>query len=138
MQLEHPSPVMLFPSSHCSAPSTKESPQIAVQLPPVVLEEGQVKPVYVKQEEEQPSPSSTFPSSQVYGLKTIVSPQMGAQTDGWPEQLYPVYTVQVGEQPSPVELFPSSHYSKPRIRESPQMAEQLPPVELEEGQIKPV
>ena len=60
---------------------------MAEQLPPVVLELGQINPVSVRQEEEQPSPSSTFPSSHVSGLKTIVSPQMGEQTEGWPEQL---------------------------------------------------
>ena len=43
---EQPSPVELFPSSHSSAPRIRESPQIAEQLPPVVLEEGQINPVY--------------------------------------------------------------------------------------------
>ena len=62
---EQPSPVMLLPSSHCSAPKIRESPQMAVQFPPVVLEEGQTKPVYIKQEEEQPSPLTVLPSSQL-------------------------------------------------------------------------
>ena len=38
---------------------------MAVQFPPVVLEEGQTKPVYIKQEEEQPSPLTVLPSSQL-------------------------------------------------------------------------
>ena len=38
---------------------------MAVQLPPVVLEEGHMKPVSIKQVEEQPSPLTVLPSSQV-------------------------------------------------------------------------
>ena len=38
---------------------------MAVQLPPVVFEEGHMKPVYSWQVEEQPSPLAVLPSSQV-------------------------------------------------------------------------
>lgn len=58
----HPSPETTLLSSQVSAPSTRPSPQIAVQAAPML---GQTKPISMRQVEEHPSLLAALPSSQV-------------------------------------------------------------------------
>jgi hypothetical protein len=55
-ELEHPSPLVTLPSSHCSAPRTKPSPHVAVHAlgPPAVA--AQVNPISTAHVAEHPSP----------------------------------------------------------------------------------
>jgi len=58
---EQPSPSVVFPSSHPSAPRRRPSPQIAVQT---LGEPEQVHPGSTLQLRLQPSPATAFPSLQ--------------------------------------------------------------------------
>src|SRR4051794_5447498 len=58
---EQQSLLAVLPSSHCSAPTLRPSPQIAAQT---LGAPAQVKPLCTVQVAEQPSPAVTLPSSQ--------------------------------------------------------------------------
>ena len=81
-ELSHPSPSIRLPSSHCSVPLTKPSPQSGVQTLGVELEPAeQVKPVSnAVQDEFHPSSSDVLPSSQVSPASTLESPQTAIET----------------------------------------------------------
>ena len=117
----HQSPLILFPSSHCSyCVVSIPSPQIEEQwsgedmLPPV-----QSQPLSIVQVLLQPSPPIVFPSSQFVPvfLTIIPSPHISCQMSGVvgvpPLHWKPVSTVQDEFHPSPLLMFQSSHSSVP-------------------------
>jgi len=74
---EHPSPAVLLPSSHASAPATMPSPQVVAQPEPA----GQLQPVSTPQLLEQPSPSVVLPSSHPSVPTLMPSPQVVEHRD---------------------------------------------------------
>ena len=116
-----PSPLILFPSSHCSyCVVSTPSPQTVDQwsgedmLPPV-----QSQPFSIAQMLLQPSPPIVFPSSQFVPVlnTTIPSPQISCQVSGVvgvpPVHWNLVSTRQAELHPSPFFKLPSSHTSEP-------------------------
>jgi hypothetical protein len=117
--LEHPSPFMVFPSSHWSEEAKKYllSPQISVQTDGLLF--TQLHPASTTQLEDHPSLSTILPSSHVSREIIKLSPQTTEQTEGSPVQEYPVSTAQVLSQPSPLMRLLSSHPSVPVTLPSP-------------------
>jgi len=58
---EHPSPSLVLPSSHCSRPTSLESPHVSIQG----LPSTQLQPASAMHDSSQPSPETRFPSSHV-------------------------------------------------------------------------
>src|SRR5208283_2457217 len=66
---EHPSPLMVLPSSHCSGGTTMPSPHFEVQDAPLQLGS-------IWQSSEQPSKGMVLPSSQPSAPSTLPLPQV--------------------------------------------------------------
>ena len=115
--LEQPSPLLVFPSSHCSVvviyPSFHCSVHVeAMEVVPPEQCHPLTSPVQVAFHLLVPSVS---PSSQASLPKTFPSPQIGDQVDdviaALLTQFQPVSVCQVLEQPSPLTALLSSHCS---------------------------
>lgn len=81
---EHPSPLALLPSSHCSPVTMSLSPQIGTQTVSPMLLHAQFHPGSSLHVELQPSPEAVLPSSHCSPRTISLSPQIGAQS------VYPV------------------------------------------------
>src|SRR3989338_5550018 len=92
---EHPSPFILFPSSHCSPNPAWRIPSPQNSMIQAAL---------------HPSPEILFPSSHCSPPSTIPLPHSGTGSNR-----------QVAEHPSPEILFPSSHCSLHPIIPLPQI-----------------
>ena len=124
-QLEsHPSPLTVFPSSHCSylvtfLLSPHMAPQFCQAFEPTRV---QFIPVSIVHVLLHPSSLTAFQSSQVSGEMMMPSPQtitqVSADVGVPPVQEYPVSTVHVELHPSPLWVFPSSHASVPKFNVS--------------------
>ena len=72
---------------------------------PVPLTKVHVKPVSIRQVDEQPSASTVFPSSQVSVPSILRSPQTGMNTQSVPSHEYPAAHMQV----VPLNYLPTLH-----------------------------
>lgn len=115
--LDHPSPLIVFPSSHPAEEYRLPSPHKSSHSVAGILEATveQLKPDSSLHILDHPSFDTEFPSSHSStGVLRMPSPQITVHelgVVGLPFlQLQPVSTFQVEEQPSPFAVFPSSHF----------------------------
>jgi hypothetical protein len=117
-------PQFASPVSHCSLPTLMPSPQIAVQVLGVPVQD---QPDSVRHTSEQPSPRAVLPSSHVSLPLIKPSPQIGVhvlEKPRLPVQRHPLSVVHDAEHPSPAVPLPSSHCSPACRVPSPHVAPQ--------------
>lgn len=132
---EHPSPGIVFPSSHYSPIVLVPSPQIYEQVqgsvrPPPEHVQPRTGPEQSALQDEVPS---FPPSSQISPNTLFPSPQIAMHVEGFGvlKQFHPVSIAHNEEHPSRSSVFPSSHGSETVTTPSPHTYEQVLGVDVD-------